>query len=135
MGFLAGAPIGAHVNLIIQIVLLILLLFGANLARMKRFDAHRRIMVVAFLIQVGTLIFWMAPSLVLNIGAFGTFGPGQLITILHITIGYVALFLAISSASHKTVVSQGLRWTMRIAFLIWMLAATFGIGFYVYYYF
>lgn len=135
MGFLANAPIGAHVNLIIQMGLLSLLLIGTYLARARRLKVHGRIMGSAMVIQVVALIFWMGASLVVNSGAFATFGPGQLITILHVIVGYVAFFLAISSSLHKTIVSQWLGWTMRASLLVWVLAAVTGIGFYVYYYF
>jgi len=135
MSFLTNAPIGAHVNLIIQIGLLFLLLIGTYLAKARRLKIHGRIMGAAMVIQVVALIFWMGASLVVNSGAFATFGPGQLITVLHVTIGYVAFFLAISSALHKTLISRWLGWTMRASLLVWVLAAVTGIGFYVYYYF
>jgi len=135
MSFLTNAPIGAHVNLIIQIGLLFLLLIGTHLAKARRLKIHGRIMGAAMVIQVVALIFWMGASLVVNSGAFATFGPGQLITVLHVTIGYVAFFLAISSALHKTLISRWLGWTMRASLLVWVLAAVTGIGFYVYYYF
>jgi uncharacterized membrane protein YozB (DUF420 family) len=83
---IASTPIGASVNLVIQFALLLLLIAGGGFARMGRLKTHRRVMIIAIVVQAGTLIFWMAPSLVLNIGAFGAFGTGQLITILHMTV-------------------------------------------------
>ncbi len=132
MRSLESIPIGANLNLVIQLMVLVLLLFGAKLAKAGRFESHSKLMKTAIILQVGTLVLWMGPSLVLNTAAFYTFGPGQLITILHVAIGYIALLLAVSAALHKTIIS--LKWTMRATFLVWTLAAIFGVGFYVYYY-
>ncbi len=125
-------PLGAHLNLVIQLTVLILLIAGARLAKAGRLDNHGRMMRIAIVMQFASLIIWMGPSLALNITVLGTIGLGPLVTILHVIMGYAALFLAISSALHKKVIFD-LKWTMRATFLVWTAAALFGVGFYVYY--
>jgi len=58
---IASTPIGASVNLVIQFALLLLLIAGGGFARMGRLKTHRRVMIIAIVVQAGTLIFWMAP--------------------------------------------------------------------------
>jgi hypothetical protein len=89
---------------------------------------------VAIIIQFGAFMFWMAPSLLLNISALGTFGIGPALTVLHVLTGVLAVILSISSGFHKALISPQLRWTMRATFLTWILAAVSGINFYAYYY-
>jgi hypothetical protein len=125
-------PLGAHLNLVIQLAVLILLIAGARLAKAGRLDNHGRMMKIAIVMQFASLIIWMGPSLALNITVLSTIGLGPLVTILHVIMGYAALFLAISSVLHKTIIS--LKWTMRATFLVWTMTAMFGVGFYVYYY-
>lgn len=135
MGFLGtSASYAADINLIVQIFMLALLLAGAYSAKMAKFRTHGRLMATAIIIQFGAFMFWMGPSLLLNIGALGTFGTGPVLTVLHVLTGLLAIILAISAGFHKALISPQLRWTMRATFLTWSLAAMFGISFYVYYY-
>jgi len=135
LSFLRGpAPGAADANLIIQIVTLCLLSAGAYYARASRFKTHNLLMKSVMIIQFGTLISWMGPSLVLNIGALGTFGSGPLITVLHAFSGLSALAFAVSAAFHRPIISPKLGQTMRATFVIWAVSALFGFIFYVYYY-
>lgn len=124
----------ADLNLIAQVVSFCLLLAGVYFVRAAKLKIHRRLMKSAIIIEFGALIFWMGPSLLLNIEAFRTFTLGTLVTALHALGGVSALTLAISAAYHKTLGSFQLKWTMWSTFLVWALAAVLGISFYVYYY-
>jgi hypothetical protein len=88
----------------------------------------------AVITQLGALILWMGPSLVLNIEAFRSFTAGPIITALHVLGGISALALAISASYHRAIGSLQLKWTMRSAFIVWTLTVVLGIGFYAYYY-
>lgn len=127
-------PYAADLNLIAQAVTIFLLVAGAFLARTARLRLHARLMRLAIMIQIGALILWMGPSLLLNIGAFGSLGFGPFITALHVLSGVLALMLAISAAYHRRIGSWQLKWTMRSAFFLWVLAVIIGISFYAYYY-
>lgn len=125
---------GAEVNLVAQITLLFLMLFGTLLAQSKKFKTHGRIMAVAVLLQIGALIFWMVPSFIFGATAFSRLDFGSLITISHVVLGYCAIFLSISSALHKSLIGTGMKWTMRVTLLVWALTGILGFAFYVYYY-
>lgn len=135
LGFLGNqASNAADLNLIAQTITLSLLLVGVYFARTGRRKSHGRLMKSAVIIQFGALILWMAPSLLLNIGALTTFTFGPLVTVFHAFGGIFALALAISASYHRRMGSLQLKWTMRSTFSVWTLAAILGIGFYVYYY-
>ncbi|MFH0848120.1 MAG: hypothetical protein V1857_01290 [archaeon] len=135
LGFLGtSASYAADFNLIVQILVLALLLAGAYYGKIAKFRTHGRLMSAAIIVQFGAFMFWMAPSLLLNISALGTFGIGPALTVLHVLTGMLAVILAISSGFHKALISPQLRWTMRATFLTWSLAAVSGISFYAYYY-
>jgi hypothetical protein len=88
----------------------------------------------AVIIQFGALILWMAPSLLLNIGAFRASTLGPVITALHVLGGVLTLALAISAIYHRTIGSLQLKWTMRSTFSVWTSTVILGIAFYAYYY-
>ena len=88
----------------------------------------------AIITQLGALILWMGPSLVLNIAAFRSFTSGVIITALHALGGVLALALATSASYHRAIGSLQLKWTMWSAFIVWTSTVVLGIGFYVYYY-
>ena len=135
MGFLGNSASHiADANLIVQMATLLLLLAGVYFVRTGRLKHHGRVMKSAIVIQFGALGIWMAPSLILNIGALSPLGTGPLFTLLHILGGVLALTLAISAALHRSVVFTELRRTMWTTFIVWSLAAIFGIAFYIHYY-
>ena len=134
LGFLtSAAPYPADVNLLVQILVLLLLLCGTYLARSGRLRDHGRVMKTVLAIQLGALVFWMGPSLLRNIGALAL-GIGPMITVLHVVSGCLALVLSVSTASHKPLITRGLRGTMRTTLLAWILTVVLGFSFYLYYY-
>lgn len=120
--------------MIAQAISFCLLLAGVYFVRAGKLKIHGRLMKSAIIIEFGALIFWMGPSLLLNIEAFRTFTLGTLVTALHAFGGVCALTLAIAAAYHKELGSFQLKWTMLSTFLVWAFAAVLGITFYVYYY-
>ena len=135
MGFLGNhAPFAADLNLVAQIVVLSMLLAGVYFVRASKLKTHSRLMKSAIIAQLGALILWMGPSLVLNIEAFRSFTSGPIITALHALGGVLALGLAISASYHRAVGSLQLKWTMRSAFIVWTSTVVLGLGFYAYYY-
>jgi hypothetical protein len=136
LGFLGNqAPYAADLNLVAQIVVLCMLLAGVYFVRTSKLRTHSRLAKLAVLVQFGALVLWMGPSLVLNIRALRSFGPGSVITALHVLAGIFALALAISAIYHRRIGSLQLKWTMRSAFMLWTSTALLGIGLYAYYYF
>jgi hypothetical protein len=135
LGFLENSvPYPADVNPIAQIVALSLLLIGAYFTIIPRFRIHGRVMMSAILIELGTFTLWMAPFLIVNFGALGSGGICPAITVLHVFAGIAATTLAISAAAHWAAISPQLKWTMRAAFLAWVVTAVLGISFYAHYY-
>jgi hypothetical protein len=110
------------------------MLAGVYFVRQSKLKTHSRLMKSAVIIQFGALIFWMGPSLVLNIGAFRSLTSGPVITALHVLGGVLALILSFSAIYHRRIGSLPLKWTMRSAFIVWTSTLIFGIGFYAYYY-
>lgn len=129
-----SAPYAADLNLIVQIAVLSLLLAGVYFVRASKLKTHDRLMKSAVIIQFGALILWMAPSLLLNIGALRASTLGPVITALHVLGGVLALALAISAIGHRTIGPLQLKWTMWSTFSVWTSTAILGIAFYAYYY-
>lgn len=133
MGFFGNsAPYAADLNLAVQIAVLGLLLVGVSLAKASEFKIHGRFMISLIAIQFGAVFLWMAPSLIINLGALGSGGVGTGITLLHVFAGTLALALVVAAATHW--VENQLKWTMRVAFSAWVLVAILGIAFYAHYY-
>ena len=133
MGFFGNsAPYAADLNLAVQIAVLGLLLVGMSLAKASEFKIHGRFMMLLIAIQFGAVFLWMAPSLIINLGALGSGGVGTGITLLHVFAGTLALALVVAASTHW--VENQLKWTMRVAFSAWVLVAILGIAFYAHYY-
>lgn len=111
-----------------------MLLAGVYFVRASKLKTHSRLMKSAIITQLGALILWMGPSLVLNIEAFRSLTSGVIITALHALGGVLALALAISASYHRAIGSLQLKWTMWSAFIVWTSTVVLGIGFYAYYY-
>jgi hypothetical protein len=98
--FGTSASIFADINLLIQIVLLVLLIYGS--IKSKPYPFHGKIMTVLTIVTLLTTVFIMAPALFLKWDLFAAipFPPGSSIVIVHHIAGLVALLL-------------GLLWTYR----------------------
>jgi hypothetical protein len=132
------------INLIVQLMLLLLLVVGGYVMRVKLVRRnHGFIMAIATITNIMMLLSVMLPSLVLNLNAIVSepTSPGVVMTLGHVVLGLIAisggaLFSArfIVSERPKTVPRCGKRREMRAIFLLWIFTLLLGIGFYWYYY-
>jgi len=143
MGILGtGASTNADINLITQLVIIILLAVGWAYGRnKKKIRLHGQLMVVAVLVNAAAIALVMAPSLILGLGAIASnpLGPGPLITVIHSSIGTVAWLLGAYLSwtwglKPATVECFKRKRLMKPVTYLWLLAAVFGVGFYIYYY-
>ncbi|MBD3158797.1 MAG: hypothetical protein GF309_08430 [Candidatus Lokiarchaeota archaeon] len=129
------------INLLVQSVLVALLVLGW--INSKSYKTHGTIMATATLIQIITIVTIMVPSLVLNLGALVPFEgkPGQIITIVHSTVGTIAVILGcmlslkfLKALRNTEPLSCGVKETMYATLSLWLLSFLGGFVFYIYYY-
>ncbi|MHA1933882.1 MAG: hypothetical protein ACW97A_01255 [Candidatus Thorarchaeota archaeon] len=139
--FGTGAETIFEINLIIQIALLVLLLIGVARRRTLRF--HGTIMATAIIVNIITVLTIMGPSLVLysNLIIAAPFSPGNLITIIHVILGLVALLSGLIfsirfmlAIRRSGPLACGTRRMMQLTALLWISSLIGGIGFYMYFY-
>ncbi len=124
-----GAPVSSNLNLLLQIIVLIALIFGAISGIKKRLITHSRIMTAAVILNAAGLIFVMAPSLFIyltsphEIFSFSTFS-----TSLHVLIGISAIATGMAFVLNKKPLN--VRLWMRLSLLFWV--TSFILGFLVY---
>ncbi len=127
--FGTGSPVSSDLNLMLQIIVLTALIFGAILCVKKRFIEHSRIMTVVVILNAAGLIFVMAPSLFrylispLEIFSFSFFS-----TSLHVLIGVSAIVTGWAFVLNKKPLN--VRLWMRLSFLLWV--TSFILGFLIY---
>ncbi|MHA2379345.1 MAG: hypothetical protein ACXADS_08705 [Candidatus Thorarchaeota archaeon] len=128
--FGTAATVAADLNLIVQYVTLILLVFGYT--KRRRFKTHGRIMVIVTVLTIATTLLVMAPSLIVN---WGTFEP----TILaHVAIGILVMLLGLVFTTRFYLATKGgkplacgTRNIMRLAFILWLFPILGGTMFYI----
>lgn len=137
-GFLGGnAPFGAHLNLLAQIAVAVLLLFGAWLARRGRYRAHGACQTLAFAATVTLTAIWMAP------GLHEIFLPGlardgatriNLAIVAHVTLGTATLLLGgwVILVAGTSLIPKRLRFAnytrwMRTLLVLWWTTAALGV--------
>ena len=143
MGLLGThAGILADLNLIIQLMMLCVLIFGRSRAKGKNFGLHGRMMAVAVVLNAASLATVMLPSLMLGLGFLVTnsTNPISIITILHAIIGTIAellgIYLVLKWRFSKTFVEciKNKR-LMNPTIILWITTALLGvilyIGFYI----
>ncbi len=124
-----GAPVPSDLNLLLQIIVLAALIFGAILCVKKRFTGHSRIMTAVVILNAAGLILVMAPSLFryltspLEIFSFAMFS-----TSLHVLLGISAVATGIAFVLNKK--PPNVRLWMRLSLLFWV--ASFILGFLLY---
>lgn len=124
-----GSPVPSDLNLLLQIIVLTALIFGAMSGIKKRLIKHSRIMTAVVILNAAGLIFVMAPSLFiyltlpLEIFSFSMFS-----TSLHVLTGICAIATGMAFILDKKPLN--LRLWMRISFLLWV--ASFILGFLIY---
>ena len=82
-----GAPVSSDLNLLLQIIVLTALIFGAMSGIKKRFIKHSRIMTAVVILNAAGLIFVMAPSLFIYLTSpLEIFSLSMFSTSLHVRV-------------------------------------------------
>ena len=142
MGLLGThAGILADINLILQLAMLCVLIFGRSRAKGKKFGLHGRIMTVAVVLNAASLVTVMLPSLMLGLGFLVTnsTNPISIITILHAIIGTIAellgIYLVLKWRFSKTFVECiKNKKLMNPTIILWITTALLGIILYIGFY-
>ncbi|MHA1902355.1 MAG: hypothetical protein ACXADL_02815 [Candidatus Thorarchaeota archaeon] len=139
--FGTGAETIFELNLIIQLALLVLLLIGY--AKRRTFRFHGTIMATALIINMITVLTIMGPSFVLyfNLLIAAPLSPGNLITIIHVILGTIALLFGILfsirfmlAIRRSGPLACGTRRLMQLTALLWLSSLFGGLGFFIYFY-
>ncbi len=98
MGFLGTqAGVAADINLLLQLALLALLVFGRTRVKEKDYALHGRLMAVAVTLNAASIAVVMLPSLLLGLGFIAAYptNPVSITTIAHAVLGAAAELLGI----------------------------------------
>ena len=124
-----GAPVSSDLNLLLQIIVLTALIFGAMSGIKKRFITHSRIMTSVVILNAAGLIFVMAPSLFIYLASpLEIFSFSIISTSLHVLTGIAAIATGMAFILNKKPLN--LRLWMRLSFLLWV--TSFILGFLIY---
>lgn len=142
MGFLGTAASNfADANLILQIVLVALLVWGRTYAKGGKYRNHGNYMAVAVALNIVSFLLVMGPSMSLGWGIVVSqpTNPGVIISVIHAVGGGFALLSGIYLVASwrfadSFVWCMGRRTQMMATIGLWLLSTLTGIGFYVYYY-
>ncbi|MFW9851159.1 MAG: hypothetical protein ACFFF4_18685 [Candidatus Thorarchaeota archaeon] len=132
------------INLIIQLFLLLFLVIGVYIKRVKRVTKnHGYIMALATISNLLMTLLIMAPSLIINWGAIvsNPTNPGVIITLIHVVVGLTAIIGGLLFSIRFLFAlrrgkgfSCGKRRSMLVVAGFWTLSIIFGLSFYLYYY-
>ncbi len=132
------------INLIIQLFLLLFLLVGVYIKRVKRvIKNHGYIMILATIGNLLMTLLIMAPSLIINWGAIvsNPTNPGVIITLIHVVVGLTAIIGGLLFSTRflialrrSSALKCGKRRSMLVVACFWILSIILGLGFYLYYY-
>lgn len=124
-----GSPVFSDLNLLLQLIVLAALIFGAVEGIRKRFIKHSRIMTAVVILNAAGLIFVMAPSLFIYLtSSLEIFSFSMFSTSLHVLTGISAIATGIAFILNKKPLN--LRLWMRLSFLLWV--TSFTLGFLIY---
>jgi uncharacterized membrane protein YozB (DUF420 family) len=126
MGFLGTtAPILIDINLILQYVTLVLLIFGYLKRNMRK--THGYIMLSVLLITVTTTIVAMAPRLLLTVTNFGMAIFGHVaVGIIAMLLGVLFVYRFVTALRNDQPLVCGTRRNMRIALILWLVPLLLG---------
>ena len=136
------AGLVADVNLLVQVLLLAVLIFGALQARRGIRDTHQWLMTGAVIINAAAIILVMNPSFFRALPS-ALRDPGSLRSMLlwpHMIVGVLAELMGVYIAIRTRVEASGpAGWraaipTMVVTWFLWVLAAAVGMGLYVVWY-
>ncbi len=125
-----GAPVSSDLNLLLQIIVLTALIFGAILCVKKRFIGHSRVMTAVVILNAAGLIFVMAPSLFIYLTSHPEiFSFSFFSTALHVLAGIAAIATGIAFILNKKPLN--VRLWMRLGFLFWVTSFILGVLIYL----
>ncbi|MFW9834118.1 MAG: hypothetical protein ACFFEK_09000 [Candidatus Thorarchaeota archaeon] len=118
--FGTAAPILVDINLILQYLTLVLLIVGYLKTKPRK--THGYLMMVVFLLTIGTTVFVMAPRILFALSNYGY------IVLAHAGVGITAMLLGTlfglnfgMALSNKQPLVCGSKKMMRVAFILWLL--------------
>lgn len=132
--FNANTPLSADLNLLFQISIFIILIFGWYLKSKRRYVKHGVIMGIHLVLHTISIIIVMLPSLLSMRGIFeNPSSPLTLTTIAHLILGSLVEILGIwlvgkwvLNTSKIDVCLKGKK-IMRVVILLWLLELLLGI--------
>jgi len=136
------AGLVADINLLAQIVILLLLCVGALQARSKHFDRHHGVMIAAVIVNAAAIVFIMNPAFfrVLPFALRNPGAPGPVMMLPHAAVGALAELLGIYIIARTQLDPSatsdwpGMKRTMVVTLLLWLLALAGGIALYMAWY-
>lgn len=136
---LGGTP-DADLNLVVQLVVGLLLLFGMMLARIRQIPLHRLVQTVSLIVAFGFIASVMVPSFKKQVlpHVFSKIGEGFYTwATVHALVGCIAVLLAVYVlfSAGTNLLPTKLRFTnyklwMRTTLVVWWVALLLGIGTY-----
>jgi len=141
-GFLGrGAPLGADLNLVLEIVLGVVLLAGMMLARRGWYRGHGACQSIVYVSVVVLTFVWMVPSLHDNYGpslVAGVMNRVNVAVAAHIVVGTIALLMGawVVLVAGTPVIPARFRFQnykvwMRTLLALWWLAILLGLATYI----
>jgi uncharacterized membrane protein YozB (DUF420 family) len=137
------APLGSDLNLLFHMAIFLLVLTGFTFARRERYNIREKWMFSAIVLVASSFFVWMAPSYIRNfnlvISDFCTLGV--IITNVHVILGIVTGILALYIVARMKLdlpekfKVKRIRRLMRTTFTLWIITFSFGVLFYIWYFF
>ena len=124
----------ATADLILQLLLVIVLVTAAVLARKKRFAIHCAIVRTAVILQAVAIAVAMLPSMGANLRAGQPDSLFNIEVLAHHSLGLavIAIWIYVNLVMLGVIkMRRRLVWPMRLAFTCWLLALIMGIHIYV----
>lgn len=123
------AGLQADLNLLFQVVIFLLLIFGYVFAKKRNLPSHETIMKVVAAMNLASIFIVMAPSIVINLLPLLTYYPAIGSTTLgHALIGGSATVLGTTWGFRKF---RNIKMWMKVTIILWLLGFFLGITNYV----
>jgi len=133
-----NAPLYADLNLVFQISILILLIAGISIARLKhKFNRHGALMGIAIILNTISIIIVMLPSFLSFSGLFADLSTPAAIVITHAILGVLVEVLGIWLVANWIFRRKNIRGCvgkknlMRATLLLWSIELFVGIYVYI----
>ena len=140
--FTANSHLGADVNLILQIVMLLLLIIGLFYKKKRKFKMHGVLMLIAVILHVLTFLVVMGPPFYESFNYYITATSDLSVqtTLAHAVPGAIAMImgiiLVVAWAIRPSNVARcsRLKRLMDVTLLLWLISLLFGIATYFVFY-